>query len=182
MNLTFGAVFAVWVLYAQERLGLGPVGYGLLAAAIPVGGVAGGLLAERVSALFGPGATLRLGLVVEVVTHVVLASTTSSTVACAILALFGFHAIVWGAVSVSLRQELVPDALMGRANSVYLLFDAGSGAIGALIGGVLASAFGLTAPFWFAAVGVAVMLVFVWRAMGESVIHAARFRASRPDR
>jgi MFS family permease len=106
MNLTFGAAFAVWVLIAQERLGLGPVGYGTLAAAIPVGGVLGGLVAERVAGLLGTGTTLRAGLLVEVVTHIVLASTTSAWTAGAILALFGFHAIVWGTVSASLRQEL----------------------------------------------------------------------------
>ena len=96
MNLTFGAVFAVWVLYVQERLGVGPLGYGALAAAIPVGGVLGGLVAERVTGLLGAGTTLRAGLLVEVVTHVILASTTSAWTAAAILALFGLHAIVWG--------------------------------------------------------------------------------------
>jgi hypothetical protein len=83
--------------------------------------------------------------------HLVLASTTSARTAGAVLALFGFHAIVWGTVSASLRQELVPENLMGRINSVYLLFDAGSASIGALLGGLIASGFGLTAPFWLAA-------------------------------
>jgi MFS-type transporter involved in bile tolerance (Atg22 family) len=154
MNLTFGAVFAVWVLYAQERLGLGPVGYGALAASIPVGGVLGGLVAEPVAGLLGAGTTLRAGLLIEVVTHLVLASTTSARTAGAVLALFGFHAIVWGTASASLRQELVPENLMGRINSVYLLFDAGSASIGALLGGLIASGFGLTAPFSLAAASV----------------------------
>jgi len=174
MNLTFGAVFAVWVLFAQERLGLGPIGYGLLAASIPVGGVLGGLVAERVSGMLGAGNTLKAGLLVEVVTHLVLASTTSIVIAATILALFGVHAIVWGTVSASLRQELIPDSLMGRVNSAYLLFDAGSAALGALLGGLLAGALGLTAPFWFAAVCVAALLVVMRRALSEREIEAAR--------
>ena len=174
MNLTFGAVFGVWVLYAQERLGLGPVGYGALAAAIPVGGVLGGLVAERVSGLLGTGATLRAGLLVEVLTHVVLASTTSAWAAGAMLVLFGFHAIVWGTVSTSLRQELVPDNLMGRVNSIYLLFDAGSAAIGALVGGLVAGGFGLTAPFWLAAASVFAWTAATWRAFGALAADAPR--------
>jgi MFS family permease len=178
MNLTFGAAFAVWVLIAQERLGLGPVGYGTLAAAIPVGGVLGGLVAERVAGLLGTGTTLRAGLLVEVVTHIVLASTTSAWTAGAILALFGFHAIVWGTVSASLRQELVPENLMGRINSVYLLFDAGSESIGALLGGLIAGGFGLTAPFWLAAASVAAWVAVMRRALGDRAVDAARALAN----
>jgi predicted MFS family arabinose efflux permease len=173
MFLTFGAVFAVWVLYAQERLGVGPFGYGALAAAIPFGGVLGGLIAERVSGQLGAGTTLRAGLLVEVVTHVVLASTTSAWAAGAILSLFGFHAIVWGTVSASLRQELVPEDLMGRVNSIYLLFDAGSAAIGALLGGLIAGGFGLTAPFWLAAASVATWVALTWQALGDRAVREA---------
>ena len=176
MNLTFGAVFAVWVLYAQERLGVGPLGYGILAAAIPVGGVLGGLVAERVSGLLGAGTTLRAGLLVEVVTHVVLALTTTAWTACAILTLFGLHAVVWGTVSASLRQELVPENLMGRVNSIYLLFDAGSAAFGALLGGLIAGAFGLTAPFWLAAASVGAWTAVSWRALSDRAVREAGAR------
>jgi predicted MFS family arabinose efflux permease len=178
MNLTFGAAFAVWVLFAQQRLGLGAVGYGALAAAIPVGGVLGGLVAERVARLLGAGTTLRAGLLVEVVTHPVLASTTSAWTAGAILALFGFHAVVWGTVSASLRQELVPESLMGRVNSVYLLFGARSASIGALLGGLIANGFGLTASFWLAAASVGAWVAVVWRALGDRAVDAARASAN----
>ena len=178
MNLTFGAAFAVWVLYAQERLGLGPVGYGALAAAIPVGGVLGRLVVERVTGLLGAGTVLRAGLLVEVATHVVLASTTYPLLAGTTLALFGFHAILWGTVSASLRQVLVPEELMGRANSVYLLFDAGSASIGALVGGIVAGGFGLAAPFWLAAVCVAAWVALMWRTLDDRTIDGARARAN----
>ncbi len=41
--------------------------------------------------------------------------------------------------------------------SVYRLIGVGSGAFGALIGGLLARSFGLAAPFWFAAVVVIIV-------------------------
>lgn len=83
---------------------------------------------------------------------------------------------MWGTISASLRQELVPEILMGRVNSIYLLFDAGSASIGALLGGLIASSLGLTAPFWLATVSVGVWLTLVWRALGDRAVEEARAR------
>ena len=38
-NVTFGAAWSVLVLYANERLGMGAVGFGLLTTAVAVGGI-----------------------------------------------------------------------------------------------------------------------------------------------
>lgn len=168
MNLTLSAAVAILVLYAQERLGLGPVGYGLLFSAIAVGGVAMSLFAERVIGWLGQGRALQVGLVIEASTHVVLALSRSAVAVGVTLALFGAHAIVWSTISTSLRQQLVPAGLLGRVNSVYMLFGAGSMALGAVLGGLLARGFGLTAPFWFAFVGVAALAAAAWRTLGDA--------------
>lgn len=178
MNLTLSAATAILVLYAQERLGLGPVGYGLLFTAIAVGGVAMSLVAERVIAWLGQGTAMRVGLIIEASTHLVLALSRSPIVVGATLALFGAHAVVWSTLSTSLRQHLVPPRLLGRVNSVYMLFGAGSVALGAVLGGVLARGLGLTAPFWFAFGGVALLTVSAWRTLGG--VAQARTAVSRP--
>ena len=103
ISLTFGATVAVWVLNVEEKFGLIPWGYGALAAAIPVGLVLGGFVAEYVAGLLGAGTSLLAGLLVEVATHMVLASTTRPLLAGTALAVFGFHAIVWETLSASLR-------------------------------------------------------------------------------
>ena len=59
----------------------------------------------------------------------------------------GRSASAWNVVTVSLRQAIVPDALLGRVNSAYRLLGWGTMPIGALLGGFLADAFGLRAPF-----------------------------------
>ena len=92
-----------------------------------------------------------------------LALTRSPWVAGATLVAFGAHATVWGVVSVSLRQRLVPERLRGRVNSVYFLFDLGGAALGTLLGGALASLLGITAPFWLGAGVVALLAVAAWR-------------------
>lgn len=174
MNLTLSAGFSLLVLLAQERLGLGPAGYGLLLTSVAVGGIVGSVVAERVSTWLGPGTTLRVGLLIEITTHIVLALAVDVYVIGAMLAVFGFHGIIWGVVSTSLRQELVPAPLTGRVNSVYLLFSSGSIALGAPIGGLLARGFGLSAPFWFAAVGVALLTLLVWSVFTDSAIAQAK--------
>jgi hypothetical protein len=73
MNLTLSATLSLSVLYAQERLGLGSVGYGLLLSSMAVGGISASLVADRVIGWLGPAATMRLGLVIESSTHLVLA-------------------------------------------------------------------------------------------------------------
>jgi MFS family permease len=163
MNLTGAGTFAIWVLWARERLGLHGVGFGVLVTAYAVGGLLGAVLASRLEAALGAAMLLRTGLVVEAVSQLSLALTRTAWVAGATLILFGAHAMVWGVVTVSLRQRIVPERLRGRVNSVYVLFDIGGAALGTLLGGLLARALGLTAPFWVAFVSMALLAAAAWR-------------------
>ena len=163
MNLAGAGSFAIWVLWARERLGLEGVGFGALITAYAVGGVLGTSLAGRLDARFGPAVLLRAGLWMEAAAQLVLALTRVPWVAAATLVLFGTHATVWGVVSMSLRQRIVPEDLRGRVNSVYFLFDLGGAAVGTLLGAVLASAFGITAPFWLGSLAVALLALASWR-------------------
>ncbi len=90
------------------------------------------------------------------------------------LAFFGCHAVVWGALLSSLRQELTPAGLRGRVESAYRLLEYGGAAPGALLGGVLATHFGLTAPFWAGAATGLVLLPLVWSTFSETAVAAAR--------
>ena len=113
------------------------MGLGLLAT-VAVGGITAGLVAERVIGWLGPATTMRLGLIIETSTHLTLALARSPLLVGAVFALFGFHAMTWSVISVSLRQELIPARLLGRVNSAYALFGLGSLSLGAIAGGVLA--------------------------------------------
>jgi MFS family permease len=174
MNLTLTATESILVLFAQERLGLGPVGYGTLLSSIAVGGVAASLVADRVVARLGAATTMRVGLLVETSTHLVLALARSPLLVAGILGLFGFHAVTWGVTSVSLRQELVPSRLLGRVNSAYAVLAYGGMAVGALAGGVLARRFGLTAPFWCSFAAMALLCLAAWPILSPSTVRAAR--------
>lgn len=163
MNVTFMAAFAVWVLYARQRLGLTGRGFGLLLTASALGGLVGTAITGRLTDRYGPAALLRAGLITETAVHLVLALTHSPCVAGAAVAVFGAHAALWGVVAATLRQQLVPDHLRGRVASVYFFLTMSGAALGALTGGLLAKNLGLAAPFWIAAAANTLLITVVWR-------------------
>ena len=162
-NITFGAAWSVLVLYARHRLGLSSFGFGLITTVEAAGGVLGmgsyGWITRRVTL----GNIMRIGLVIETLTHLGLALATSPWVAMPIFFVFGAHAFVWATTSVTVRQRAVPNELQGRTNSVNTFGTFAGLVIGAAIGGLLADHVGLTAPFWFAFAGSAMFLVLIWR-------------------
>jgi predicted MFS family arabinose efflux permease len=170
-NVTFGAAWSVLVLYAGDRLGMDEVGFGLLTSAIAIGGIVGiasyGWLTRR----FSLADIMRVGLLIETGTHLVLAMTTSPTVALAMLVVFGAHAFVWGTTSEVVRQRAVPNELLGRVGGVYRVAIVGGMVVGTPLGGLLARSYGLTAPFWFGFVGSALLVAILWRQF-EHIVHA----------
>ena len=87
---------------------------------------------------FSLGDIMRTGLLIETLTHLSLALTTSSIVALGTLVVFGAHAFVWGTTSDVVRQRAVPDELLGRVTGVYRVAIIGGLVIGTPIGGLLA--------------------------------------------
>jgi len=164
-NITFGAAWSVLVLYATQRLGLGAVGFGLLTTVSAAGGLLGtglyGWITRRVSL----GNVMRAGLIIETLTHLGLALTTSAWVALAIFFVFGAHAFIWGTTSITVRQRAVPQHLQGRVGSINMISVYGGLVAGSAIGGILATHYGVTAPFWFAFGGSALFVVLLWPAM-----------------
>jgi MFS family permease len=166
-NVTYGAAWSVLVLYATERLGMGPVGFGLLTTAIASGGLIGIVSYGALERRFALADIMRVGLVIETATHLVLALTTLPVVALGMLAVFGAHAFVWGTTATVVRQRAVPNELLGRVGGVYRVAIMGGIVIGTPVGGLLASAFGITAPYWFAFAGSGLLVAALWREFGH---------------
>ncbi|MDC7120495.1 MFS transporter [Cellulomonas fimi] len=179
-NVTFGAAWAVLVLYAQQRLGLGAVGFGLVTTVQAVGGLVGTFSYGWLTARISLANLMRIGLVIETLTHLALALTTTAWFAMVVFFVFGAHAFVWGTTSVTIRQRAVPTALQGRVASVNLVGVFGGLVVGAGVGGVLAQHYGVTAPFWFAFVGSALFVVLIWSQL-RHVAHADEQDAPEPE-
>ncbi len=176
-NVTFGAAWSVLVLYAREQLAMDEIGFGLITTAIAIGGVIGTTAYGRLERRFSLGDIMRVGLVIETVTHLVLALTTSPAVALLTMVVFGAHAFIWGTTATTIRQRAVPDDLLGRVTGVYTVAVFGGMVIGTPIGGLLARELGITAPFWFGFVGSAVLVVLLWRQFS----HIAHAGAATPE-
>jgi len=172
-NVTFGAAWSVLVLYANKVLGVGPVGFGLLTTAVAVGGIVGIVSYGRLTRRFALGDIMRTGLIIETLTHLSLAITTSWVVALATLVVFGAHAFVWGTTSEVVRQRAVPDEVLGRVTGVYRVANIGGLVIGTVIGGLLARAYGITAPFWFGFIGSALLVAVLWPHF-DNIVHAGQ--------
>ncbi len=178
-NVVFCAAFAIFVLYAFQRLGLAQVGYGVLLTAFAVGGLCGTVLAPRLLRTVSATLLLRAGLFVEVALHATLALTRVPLVAAAMIVVFGVHTMVWGNVVVTLRQRTVPSVIYGRVTSVYSLLDLGGAALGSLLGGAVAGTYGIVATYWTAAGAMAVLLLLAWRPLAGAT---AVFRGVVPER
>ena len=157
-NLVFCAAFAIFVLYSRGAARpVVSVGYGVLLTTFAAGGLLGTLVAPRLLRVLGATPLLRAGLLIEVALHATLAATTRPLLAGAMIIVFGMHTVVWGVVVVTIRQRSVPSSMFGRVTSVYALLDLGGAALGSLLGGLVAQAYGLVATFWTAAAAMALV-------------------------
>ena len=182
-NVTWGAAWSVLVLYAEERLGMDEVGFGLLTTAGALGGMLSTACFGRLERRVKLATIMRVCLTLEMLTHIAFAVTTAAWLALAIMFVFGAYAFVWGTVSQTVRQRAVPTEFQGRVGSVYMLGVIGGIVIGRAVGGVIADRWGVTAPFGFAFVGTAGSLAVIWRELGH-IAHAdeeAQAAARQPD-
>jgi len=151
LALSDAAWFAVLVLYVRSILhGTGGV-FGVLLAVGAAGSVVGSLVTDWVAARLGSTRTLMFALLVAAAGQVALGLTSNVMVAGAMSALCALAFTVWNVVGAAFRQRRVPDRLLGRVTGAYLLVGHGAAAVGAIVGGVLANAYGLQAPFFLGA-------------------------------
>jgi MFS family permease len=147
VNLLHSGTDAVLVLFANDKLGLGSVGYGLLLSGAAVGGLAGSLSAAWVGRRLGAATILVGGLLLGGVATAAAGLSSAPWVAGVLLGVSWMSTGVFNVVAGSLRQRLVPDPLLGRVVSAFRLLGYGAVPLGAVLGGVVASGFGLRAPF-----------------------------------
>jgi MFS family permease len=164
-NMAFAAVFSVFVLFVVEPgpMGLSKAGYGVLLATLGVGSLVGTWLAVPAERRLGRVPTLVLSVVLNAAALGVYVLTTSPVLIGTASAVSGVAIVLWNVVTVSLRQRITPDRLLGRMNAAYRLVGWGTMPIGSLLGGVLAEWLGLQPTFLVAAaITLATLVGFRW--------------------
>jgi MFS family permease len=159
-NMAFAAMYAVFVLYAVAPgpMGLSEAGFGVVLTALGVGSLVGTWLAVPAERRLGRVRTLLISVVLTGASLAVPAVTASPVLVAASLVVGGVAMVLWNVVTVSLRQRITPDRLLGRMNASYRLVGWGTMPIGAVLGGFLAETLGLRATFAVAAALVLVLL------------------------
>jgi len=137
LNGTWMMSLATFVLFAQEVLELDATGFGLLATGVAAGGVIGSLLAHRITTRLGQGPSLFLSILLIAGALLISGLTSSFWVFWAMGLVSALWSVVWNVITVSLRQSLIPDQLLGRVNSVYRFVGWGTMPLGSLLGGLL---------------------------------------------
>jgi len=176
-NLLTTASGAVFVLFATEDLHVSTAGFGLLFSAGAVGSILGSVFATRVIRTVGAGTALLTAVVVSGLAYFVVALTSNAYLVGVMGALGGFLAIVWNVITVSLRQAIIPDELLGRVNSVYRFLGWGMMPIGAALGGLVASAFGLRSTYWIGGAALLAMALLTFRTVNNRAVSDARAAA-----
>ncbi len=178
-NLIFSIVLIALVLHVQENLGLGARAYGLILASGALGGILGALAGERLIRHLGAGRTAQLMLLASAPAYVAIYLAPGAITLALSLAVFEFTGLVWNTVSVSYRQRTIPDALLGRVNSLYRLLAWGmipiglvlSGFIVRLADGPLSRNTALEMPFLVAAIGALILGLAGWKPLGRGFAH-----------
>ena len=168
--------FSYLVLYADEVLGLDAAGYGLLLSFSALGGLVGTGVAARLRRRFGYGPSITGALLLGSAAFVVISFSRDVVVVAVALAAYICHAVVWNVLASSVRQQAVPDALMGRVGALSRLLSLSGLALGAVLGGTLAGLLGYRVPFLVAGgvFGLAALVCFLTRS------HIRAWEAARP--
>ena len=175
-NLLYSMAMVALVLHAQENLGLGAQGYGLLLAAGAVAGVAGAVWGGRIVRRLGPRRATRWPLASLPPIFLAMALAPRPVALSAALAVLHFAVIVYDVVAVSYRQRSIPDRLLGRVNALYRFLVWGAMPVGALLSGLVVRAAegmvpreaALLAPFVLAAIGAVPLALAGWRPLGRA--------------
>jgi MFS family permease len=182
LNMLGQVGFATMVLFGQEVLGTSVVQFAVMSTGAALGGVLGGWMASSITGRIGTGTAVGLTLWLGAVCTIVIGLMSSWVVVGLLLLVNMFVGVLWNVITVSLRQTVIPDRLLGRVNSVYRFFGWGAIPVGALIGGLLvvaldgplSRAWALRIPWIASGAAQLVLAAVVARSFTTARIDAAR--------
>lgn len=160
-NSAFVCAFATFVLYATEVLRVPPAWYGILIAASAAGALAAEWWVEPLTRRLSHWHALALSCAGQAIAWAGIALGGNVWLTAALLALFGATSGIGAVALMSARQEATPDELLGRVTSVFRIAGTGITALAALLGGALATAYGLTTPMYAAAAALALLAALI---------------------
>jgi MFS family permease len=161
-NFGYNLAIATFVLYAKDVLRVADAGYGVLLAAMAVGGVIAGWRAASLTRRLSYRQVQAAAQLVQGLAWAGVALAPNAVVVGVLFAFLGAASSLASVAVGSARQALTPDKLLGRVVSAFRLFGLGAAGLGALAGGVVADWQGLRAPLLVAAALLILAAVPTW--------------------
>jgi len=182
MNALSAMAVATYILFAQEILQTSVLEFAILGTGAALGGIIGGVVAHRITKLIGPGTSLKLFMFGAAVLMIATGLVSNWVLVWIFSLLSTLLAVLWNVITVSLRQQIIPDQLLGRVNSTYRFFGLGLMPIGSLVGGgVIAFAelfgnreFALRLPFVLGGILHLILFLFARRILTNELIDNAK--------
>ncbi len=142
ISITAMPYIVLMPIFADEVLGRGPAGLGILMGASGVGAVAGALLLAARQEVHGLGTVVALAAAGFGALLMAFSASRNFWFSVALLVPVGFCQMLQMGSSNTLVQSMSPDRLRGRVMAAYSMMFMGMAPMGSLLAGLLAARFG----------------------------------------
>lgn len=146
-NICWQIVLTILALFAVKELDMSPGTLGAMLSVGAVGALLGAALTDRLAHRVGLGLTLVLAAVIGDLAPLLLPVTHRGPWAAPLFAtaffVQGFGITACNVHTMTIRQAITPQRLLGRTNAAYLFVALGVKPVGSLLGGWLGARFGL---------------------------------------
>lgn len=160
----FSSARTLLPLVADQILGMGAQGYGLLATADAVGSLIAGAVVSLRRDIYRQGAVLLGSVAIYGLATALLGLSTNFVLSYLFFAVVGASDTVSTIIRQTLRQVMTPDRLRGRMTGINQIFFMGGPQLGEMEAGAVAAAFGV--PFAIVSGGLATVALtgyIAWR-------------------
>ena len=171
------SILVIYLVGPYSHAGLSDGQFGLLMTTMAIGSLLGSVIAAPLVGRLGRQVALGIGIVTFAGPSFALAVGAHVWIVGGLMAVSGMGIMVWNVTTVSLRQQLTPDRLLGRINSCYRLLAWGVAPLGALAGGAMGSLLGLRAVF-IASTVISLLAALGLRVASNQAISQAELAAS----
>jgi MFS family permease len=163
-NLFSNMIFAIIPVYLYRELGLNAATTGVVFGIGALGTLAGALLASSIARRVGLGPTIVGAIAFDGPAMLLIALAPHDAPVVWLIAAFalaGFQVVVYNVNQLSYRQAITPAAIQGRMNATLRFLVWGTIPIGSILGGILATVFGVHGAIWIGGVGSCLPFLFV---------------------
>lgn len=155
-NISWFILQSIYIIYAIDRLNLTAESIGTSMGIYGLGMIVGAIVTPILSKRLSFGVLLNLGPTSALFAAILMVITLflpSYPIVMVSYFFFGIGPIIWTISSVTLRQAITPEAMLGRVSSLVMMATFGARPIGALLGGLLGTHMGIASCIWIVLAG-----------------------------